>query len=259
MTDLLAFDSPKELVGHAREHIDRLEGAINAFFDRKPYAKVMDFDRETRQQIFKLRITAKLPSRVRLIFKDATSNLRDALDHAVYASAISLGIDDPEKTGFPFANDAAHLQGELGTWKFSDVPHDIHPILMSFNPYPGGNDLLVGLNRMRNPNTHRAIVPVAFADLGNSIGPAVMTVSGGGQFGYSRWDATKNEVEYMRMGLGSTFKGHVEFAFDVSFGDIEIVGGKPVIGTLREVEAEVSRVVLDLEAETARILRERNH
>ena len=63
MTEPLpAFDSPKELVGHAREHIDQLAAEIKAFFDRKPYARVIDFDRDTSQHVFKLRITAKLPS-----------------------------------------------------------------------------------------------------------------------------------------------------------------------------------------------------
>lgn len=257
MTNLPAFDSPKELVGHAGEHIDRLQGEIKAFFDRQPYAKVVDFDREANQHIYKLRITAKLPSPVRLIFKDATSNLRDALDHAVYASAVSLGVDDPEKTGFPFANDASHLQGELRTWKFSDVPQDIHPILMTFRPYPGGNDLLVGLNRMRNPNTHRVIVPVGFASMGNSISLGSGTLTSG-QLGYSRWDAAKNEVEYMRLGFGSTFNAKVEFSFDVTFGDIEFVRDQPVVGVLRAIQAEVNRIILALEAETARILRERN-
>jgi hypothetical protein len=248
------FDSPRELVGHAREHIDQLEGHIKIFFDRKPYAKVIDFDNETRQQVFKLRITAKLPSPIRLIFKDATSNLRDALDHAVYASAIALGVNNPKKTGFPFANDSVHLQSELGTWKFSDVPREIHPVLMSFNPYPTGNDLLVGLNRMRNPNTHRAIVPIAFADAGNAITASTATIVGGGQLGYSLWDATKNEVEYMRLGIGSTFNGNVEFAFNVTFGDIDIVADKPVVSTLREIANEVDRIVLGLEAETTRLI-----
>lgn len=257
MTDVDHFDSPKQLIGHAREHIDRLEGEVKTFFDRKPYARVVDFDHETRQHIFKIRITAKLPSKIRLVFKDATTNLRDALDHAVYASAVALGIEGPEKTGFPFANDAAHLQGELGTWKFSHVPQDIHPLLMSFQPYPGGNDLLIGLNRMRNPNTHRIIVPVGFASLGIS-GEIESAMLMGGALGYSKWDPTKNEVEYMRLGLGSNFNGNMQFAFDVTFGDVEVVGGKPVVSTLRAIETEVNRIVLGIEAETARLLRERS-
>jgi hypothetical protein len=258
MTNLPAFESPKELVGHASEHIDRLEAEIKSFFDRKPCARVVDFDRETREYVFKFRLTAKLPSKIRLVFKDATSNLRDALDHAVYAAAISLGNATVEKTGFPFANDAAHLEGEFKTWKFSDVPKEIHPVLISFRPYPTGNDLLIGLNRMRNPNTHRVIVPVGFASSGNEITNFTGTISGSGKLGYSLWDAAKNEVEYMRLGEGSKAKCDVSIAFDVTFGEVEVFAGKPVVLSLREIMTEVDRVVHGLEVETARILHERN-
>ena len=42
-------------------------------------------------------------------------------------------------------------------------------------------------------------------------------------------------------------------AFDVTFGDVEIVGGQPIVGVLRKMAAEVDRVVLGIEAETARL------
>lgn len=258
MSDSDHFESPKLLLGHAGEHIDRLKNEIKAFFDRQPYTRVIDHDPETRAEVHKVRLTAKLPSKIRLILKDATTNLRDALDHAVYASAVSLGMVNPEKTGFPFATDANHLESELGTWKFKHVPKEIHPTLMGFKPYPAGNDLLVGLNRIRNPNTHRVVVPAGFATMGNEMTMAQGTLTSGSQLGYSRWDATKNEVEYARLGFGSKFDYKVKVAFDVSFGDVGPMAGKPVIPTLREIAAEVERVVFGIEAQTARILRERN-
>lgn len=251
------FDSPKLLVGHAREHIDRLEAEVKAFFDRRPYARVIDVDPETRAEIHKIRLTAKLPSKIRLILKDAATNLRDALDHAVYASAVSLGAINPEKTGFPFATDANHLQSELGTWKFTDIPQEIHAVLVGFAPYPGGNDLLVGLNRIRNPTTHRVIVPAGFATMGNTMTLASGTVTSGTKMGYSLWDATKDEVEYARFGAGSNFDYNVEVAFDVTFGDVGPLAGKPAIPALREMIVEVNRVVLDIEAGTRRILHSR--
>ncbi|MCA1393459.1 hypothetical protein I6F20_30965 [Bradyrhizobium sp. IC3123] len=258
MTNLPEFESPKDLVGHAQEHIDRLDGEIKAFFGRNPYAHVIDFDRETRQQVYKFRLTAKLPSKVRLVFKDVTSNLRDALDHAVYASAVALGINSPKKTGFPFGNDAFHLASELGTWKFSDVPRELHPVLMSFQPYPGGNNLIIDLNRMRNPNTHRVIIPIGNASLASEISNAGGKIVTPAQLGYCKWDASKDEVEYMRLGIGSEFKHEAKVAFDVTFADPNIMEGQPVVPALRAIHAEVDRIVLGIEAETARILRERN-
>ena len=191
------FESPKGLVAHAREHADNLESQIRAFFDKRPYARVIEFDPNTGHDVHKVRLTAQVPGRLSRILKDCTSNLRDALDHAVYAAAISLGAINPEKTGFPFANDATHLEDELTSWKFEEVPPEIHPCLRGFKPYPGENDILVALNRIRNPNTHRVIVPVGTASLGNSMSMFGANV-GNMQLGYSRWDAAKNEVKYLQ-------------------------------------------------------------
>jgi hypothetical protein len=251
---LAEFDSPKGQVDRAREHIDHLAGEIKAFFDTKPYAQVVEQDRDTGQSVYKVRLTAKLPGRLGPILKDATSNLRDALDHAVYAAAVCLGVPDPKATGFPFANDARHLEGELSTWKFEHVPKEIRPVLMSFKPYPAGNDLLVGLNRIRNPNTHRVIVPVGFATLGNQLTVSSGLIKGG-MIGYSRWDATKNEIEFMRLSPGSHMHFSVTVSFDVTFGDVEFFKGKPLVGTLTDIAAEVGRIVGSIEAETVRIMR----
>ena len=225
---------------------------IRAFFDKRPYARVIEFDPNTGHDVHKVRLTAQVPGRLSRILKDCTSNLRDALDHAVYAAAISLGAINPEKTGFPFANDATHLEDELTSWKFEEVPPEIHPCLRGFKPYPGENDILVALNRIRNPNTHRVIVPVGTASLGNSMSMFGANV-GNMQLGYSRWDAAKNEVKYLRVDRGSKFQYEVRMAFDVTFGDVEIVGGQPIVGVLRKMAAEVDRVVLGIEAETARL------
>ena len=80
-------------------------------------------------------------------------------------------------------------------------------------------------------------------------------VVGGGQFGYSRWDATKNEVEYLRVGRGSQLKYQLDMSFNVLFGDVEVFGGKDAIATLNTVASEVEGILGAIEAETARLLR----
>ncbi len=88
---------------------------------------------ETPDRKFIPGLTKTPPSSVMVLYRaPATCGTPD---HAIYAAAITLSGGTPEKTGFPFANDAAHLQGELGTWKFADVPGELHPLLMSFKPY----------------------------------------------------------------------------------------------------------------------------
>ncbi len=247
------FESPKLLIDRAREHTDALEAAFNTFFGSHPYAKVVDYDPQTGQNVYKIRLTGHLPGRLKTVAKDVLSNLRESLDHAIYAAAVSLGAIDPRATAFPFANDATHLQGELRGRKLKDIPPELYPMLEGFKPYPGGNDTLVSLNRTRNPGTHRILVPVGFASVAMNmeISSGVIT---GGQIGYSRWDPAKNEVEYMRLSHGSHMNYNIQVAFDVTFGDVETVRGKSVLATLREFATEVDGVVLAIEAETKRLL-----
>lgn len=252
------FESPEGLVVQARDQTDHLAKEIKAFFDNRPYVQFVDHDRETGLDVHKVRLTSKLPAKLGRTFKDATSNLRDALDHAVYASAVSLGAIEPEKTAFPFAKDATDLNSKLRSRNFKDVPAEIYPILCSFEPYSGGNNLLIALNRVRNPYTHRIIVPFATATMTQEFEFHGATIAGGFHMPYSWWNPAKNEVEYFRIAPNSEFKYKVQIAFDVTLGKIEIVGGRPVTGFLYETITEVDRVVSGIKAETARILRKRS-
>ena len=116
------FESPRLEIERARELVDEVKAGIKAFFDRRPYAKVVDFDDETGQQVHKVRLTAKLPGRIKTLVKDIAENLRSALDHAVYGSARALGVDDPRYTGFPFAETPAGVLGELGKERLQGNP-----------------------------------------------------------------------------------------------------------------------------------------
>jgi hypothetical protein len=99
------------------------------------------------------------------------------------------------------------------------------------------------------------LIPVLLTAVGTSIGLGEITLpSGGGQIGYSKWDAAKNEVEFMRLPYGSTFNYEVQVSFDVLFGDVEAVSGQPAIGTLHAIASEVECIVNATEAESARIL-----
>ena len=203
------FESPRLGIERARELVGDVKAGITAFFDRRPYAKVVDFDDETGQQVHKVR-TARLPGRIRTLVKDAAENLRSALDHAVYGSARALGVDDPRHTGFPFAETPAGVLGELGKERLKGNPPGTRAFLVGFEPHANGNQVLWGLNRLRAPNTHRILSPVLLNAVGTSVGLAPLRMpGGGGQLGYSKWDKLKSEVEFMRLPHGSTYKYEV--------------------------------------------------
>ena len=242
-------------MGNARDHINDLEARIKAFFDRKPYTRVVDYDRDTGQDVHKIRLTARLPGKAAAVAKDAFSNLRDALDHTVYASAVALRPGTtPAKTGFAFAPTAAGVHEKLNR-ELIDVPPAIRTLVEGLRPYKAGDQTLWGLNAIRNVKTHRILVPLGAASLVNSLSLTGCRVQGPSELGYNRWDASKNEVEYMRVGRGSEMHYQINASFDVLFGDVEVFGGRQAIATLDEVADKVERILGAIEAETARILR----
>lgn len=249
-----AFGSPKQLINHARDEIEAAENLIAGYARSQHGTNVTYIDPITGQNVYCVRIIGPdLPPKIANIVKDAAGNLRDALDHAVYGAAVAKSGGEPKNTGFPFAKDAAGVQGELGGKRLSGNPPEIHPILASFKPYEGGNDTLWALNQIRNPSTHRFIVPVGSAAMMGSLDIGSAMITGNSEIGYSRWDAAKKEVEYMRLGPGSTSQHQVNISVAVMFDGIKAVAGKPVIPTLNLMVAEVDRVISAIEGECRRL------
>jgi len=83
-------------------------------------------------------------------------------------------------------------------------------------------------------------------------------VTGGIQFGYSRWDAANNEVEFLRIGRGSVFDYNVQVFFRIVFGEVDILCGEDAFSTLSEIAGIVDGIINGIESETSRILRERS-
>lgn len=252
---LSPFASPREVLDRARDNTKELETRIREFFGRNPYARVIESDRSTGEILHKARLTAQLPGKFTAVLKDAISNLRDSLDHTVYASCIALGRTDPETTKFPFADTGRQFEGEL--WALKEVSPAIWQAIERFRPYQGGNDLLWALNKIRNTKTHRILVPVGHAPAGVQF-PVLKAVSipnAALEMKFCNvWDAAKNEVLYMRLPQGCELEYKVNIAFDVTFGDVPVLAGQPVIGVLSALINECERVLLSIEETCAEIL-----
>jgi len=245
------FEDPKELIDRAHQHISDVEAHIRAFFDGKPFALEVEPDGDTGYEVHKVRLTDQLPLRAAGIAKDVFSNLRDALDHAVYASAVVVCGNAPTKTGFPFAEDAAAVHKKLNT-KLTDVPPEIRTFLEQLCPHSNGNQLLWGLNRTRNIETHRVLVPLIAVSLGNSL--RLRGETKGGHVS-SVWDAAGQEVEFLRVRIGSGVQYEHSITSDVVFADVDVLGGEPAITTLYALADEVAAIVVGVEAEVGRLIR----
>ncbi|MCH9806944.1 MAG: hypothetical protein K0U74_04365 [Alphaproteobacteria bacterium] len=256
MEVLETFNDLRDVIGSASDHISDLDAKLSAFFVEKNTARIIDYDRDSGQDVYKVRLIAQIPGKTRTLTKNALEDLRSALDHAVYASAITLRPGtQPSRTAFPFAHDAAGVHERLNR-DLVDIPPEIRTLVEEFRPHQNGNALLWALNNTRNTQTHRLLVPLGTVALGTVLGIGYAELQPPSQIGYSKWDPAKNEVEYMRLGSGSTFEHTVDVTFQAVFGDAaSTVLGQPVIPMLNAFRCEVESVVRAIEAETEKLLR----
>ena len=85
-----AFISPQLLLARAKEHIADLERCVSAALSPDRWTLLSKVDPHTGDQIFKIRLGDSITTRASVIALDVVSNLRSALDHAVYASSVAL-------------------------------------------------------------------------------------------------------------------------------------------------------------------------
>jgi hypothetical protein len=250
------FAGPYDLIEHAREEIEQAFRLAQGFADQRPLVQFTEIDRKTGDLVHKARLTAKLPSKIRVFIKDAAGNLRDALDHAVFASTVALtGISEPKSTGFPFAKDARGVDERLKSKALEGNATDIRPLLASLQPHENGNTLLWTLNQVRNPNTHRFIVPLVSLAQATDALIRVSQINPGSVLGRSIWDPERQEIEYLRLGPGSLSEVQfAQFVLHFVFGEVDAVRGKEVFGNVKAMANAVQDAVDGIKAETARLL-----
>jgi hypothetical protein len=250
------FHSPKLRVQNAKGHIANLQSRINIFLSTKPYARVVEPDATGINQLHKIKFTKPLPDEFATIAADVVDNLRSALDQAWYAVAmISKAIQPGGEAQFPFADNVTSFEKKI-LRGFKKFPNDILMLLGFFQPYKGGNDLLWALNRICVANKHKMLAPIGYI-----TGTFQVSVSGGwlqskGPVSFGPvWDRHKQELIYAKVGPGGYLEGdyNINFAFDIAFDEVEVVGGKPAIAVLRQSTTIVDRIIRTLEAETRRL------
>lgn len=240
------FDSPVRLWTRASTLMDQLRDIEKSYFESNAVDFVDYVDTSAGQKVFTWRVLVDPPLEIETIFKDAVSNLRDALDHAVHAASSMIAERETRRTAFPFADTQEGVRVRLRSRSLRDVPEAIWTTLERQRPYKGGNELLYGLNELRNPSTHRKIVPMATRVGSASIGVRELRLGPGSTLlPDTGWNASKKEVELARVSLDT--KGSFDLEVRAFFA---IAENNPFAGQA------VGPLAYKLRDEVARILRE---
>jgi hypothetical protein len=182
---------------------------------------------------------------------DILNHLRTILDRAGAAIATAAGTFS-KRANFPFGQNPQEVASRhIANGKSRDIPEKVFAVMAAFQPYPGGNDTLWGLNALCNSKKHHILVPHV---VGVTLLNHTVKISGGFRGPIPPvWDHMKNE-----MVIGHTSPGtDLDFQFDlrctIKIGNIERIGGKDAIPLLHQMTNMVQDIVMAIEAEALRI------
>jgi hypothetical protein len=250
------FQSPKRRLGRAKQHVRALDTGLQRFYKKQPYVRVIETHTDGMSQALKIKLRRQIPDRYTDIAYEALEALRSALDQTAYAAAVCCNHTRPDLVHFPVTDDPAQFENTV-RGRCKDLPPEIVTLFRSFHAYPGGNDLLVALNRIRRQGFHRILEPVGSGFLAAT--GVQGTIKAGPIAEYPTyvpnmvWDSEKDEMIYGVVGPGGEFKYEIQFTFTVTFGEVEGLAGAPVVPALRELVRLVEGIILATESEARRI------
>lgn len=245
------FDSARLMIDAAKENITLLRDGVKAWSHNDNWAGIIEKDPESSDHIIKVQFKTDLPARLSLRAVQATANLRSALDHAAYASAlITSGLDDPNRTKFIFGDTVDDLRNEIGKKRCADMHEDIIAFMLALEPHQAGNRSLWALNKMRNRSDHRILLPCAATSKGLGIGEGLFSATASN---ISEWSSIRKQLSFLRLHGEFQIHAQIDPFIEVELNPVFGFPSKPAVEILGDLASEVERIVLGMEAETARI------
>jgi len=242
-------------VKRAKKHIGDLEAEIAAFKQRCPYGSLTQDDPNTGEWVFYATVREEPPIEWGAIAGDAIHNLRSSLD-VLWNSVYPGGKG--RKNNFPFFDSPEMLEAHFGRKK--DGRHKrVMDIMKNAEPYKSRDYLLGQLHLLDIEEKHRTLLPVSTAVLSmtsdmmaifrqgylHRIGHSVSTSFVTRQFEEPVYPVHDRTV-LGRAPInpdGPQVDMNPQFAFDIAFGELEVVKGQPILGTLHKFAERVDCLV----------------
>ena len=246
------------LVLRARKHTEELDARLREYLATDPWECIAEPNPSTGKDIHKLRLTTPLPQDIPPIARDAIINLRDALDHMVYASAVALGAPkETKKTKFPFAESLYDLRRQMGRNDYEHIPPELFLIIEWSKPSRhDGDKVFWAFNELRNIKVHRTLrsFTVVFTNQHYYGGRFVGT---GIKFLDQVWDGVKNEMPYMETTSGAEFSYRANLNPAITLADFEFLNKRLAVDLLVDIRGKICEIGEKIENETNRLLASR--
>jgi hypothetical protein len=251
-------------VERAKEHINELEAEVRSFLDSKPYVIGTKHNPETRQLIYYLISVRETPPNLAAITGDALQNLRSALDHLAY-HLVLVGTAKPGPffhVYFPIADSATKYKAAKARSTQGMRPDAVKAI-DAIKPYPGGNDTIWRLHKLNNVDKHRLLITVGSAFRNMDLGGYLIrqmhrSLAADDPLRQSSGDVTSLQAFFrpadrlfpLEAGdelfidqSDAEVDEKLQFAFDVAFGEPQVVEGEPLLETLKQMADVVGQLI----------------
>ena len=163
--------SARKKLGRAKVHADALRADVDAFRKQSPY----EFEMEplgNPRGLADIHVNAKvtratpIPDSWALIMGDILTNVRAALDHAVYPHVRANAPDvQPLQIQYPIAKSAPKFEKKTAGW----FTNDVHRCIEQWQPYhaddPSGHPLRI-LQKLVNIDKHRSLLVADYPVVG---------------------------------------------------------------------------------------------
>jgi hypothetical protein len=226
-------------IERAKKHLGDFEAARDRFFDPQPYVIERDHNTETGDDVFKVSNLRATPLELALIAGDAIHNLRSALDHLAYQLVLVAGGMPSTQTGYPiFATGKRYETYKAG--KVEGMSDAAKREIDASKPYGRGTDELYWLHTLNISDKHHELLITLV-----SVSGALVLMP--------RWYKPRFQFYNFRTPVKDGdiiltcepgFDENVNFAFDVAFGEPEVVKGKPVLELLHQTSDFVDNLIL---------------
>lgn len=242
-------------IERANQHVNDLQAAVNTFAERKSNRVIIEVDKEARKTIFKAQITEDIPPEVSAIIGDCVHNLRTALDYIICNAVVTNKRQIRKAHGFPIASSRKKFEAAC-VGKIDGTTQEVAKLLHRLKPYSGGREPFWIIHELDRLDKHQAIIPIWSAYRSMVISPAAnffglkpgeerpaLTLSPKDRV-FPVYDGTELMTfsgDTSAFGLLKQYTD-VNFAFEIAFGESQVVQGEPVGPTLKQLIRFTSRV-----------------
>jgi hypothetical protein len=241
-------------IERADHHIDDLDLEIRRFLDSDPYPVSAEYNANVRKTEYRAIRCKNIPGVIPVTAGDAIHNLRSALDYLAYGLVKAAGVEPTRDTGFPISCEKSPEEYEtFMETKVKGVVEGVKKHMRDLYADKARYCLLCALHELDITDKHKLLPIVSHAASG--WGFDLDAVEMGSIFPGFATKAFMEPIPISEKRLGfkpgdivATLPGNTEsqedihFAFEVAFGEPEVIKGSPVVKTLQEIRALINNL-----------------